>query len=109
MPTKQPTGAIVDRLRNNSSQDWRWVVPWALFNDSEEHSSREIIEAAADAIESKQERTCHLIRTHESYRGGGGVSVRCSACGKALPKRLAERWTILFCPKCGAKVVDHAD
>lgn len=51
MPNRQPTGAIVDRLRNNSFQDWRWVVPWALFNDEKWHSSQDIIEAVADAIE----------------------------------------------------------
>lgn len=118
MPNRQPTGAIVDRLRNNSSQDWRWVVPWAMFNDAEEHSSREIIEATADAIEQKPERTCRNVSTVGHNSSGWLFDFKCSECGAELcaeemgnsPLWIDEEAEpISYCPSCGAKVVDDGD
>lgn len=38
--------------------------------------------------------------------GHGNVSVRCSHCGRFLPRVLVQRhWDVLYCPRCGAEVI----
>ena len=51
MPTDEERREVARRLRDNASQDWEWVVPWAIFNDAEEHDAPEIQQRLADLIE----------------------------------------------------------
>lgn len=42
---------VARRLRNNASQDMDWMVPWAVFNDAEQHASEAVVLRLADLIE----------------------------------------------------------
>lgn len=42
---------IARRLRNNAGEDLSWLVPWAVFNDGDEHSPVDVANALADAID----------------------------------------------------------
>ncbi len=42
---------VARRMRTNSGGDWEWVVPWAVFNDAEEHDAAEVLSRLADLID----------------------------------------------------------
>lgn len=96
MPTNDGRSEVAARLRNNADQKPSWVIPWAAFNDAYEHEGAELINRLADLIE-PEERTCYIEHVDEDlfHLSCGHVEV-----GYITP---------LFCPWCGAKVVDdHA-
>lgn len=43
--------AVARRLRDNAGEDLAWLVPWAVFNDGDEHSPTEVVNALADAVD----------------------------------------------------------
>ena len=51
MTTDDERREVATRLRNNASQDMDWVVPWAVFNDAEQHDSEAVVRRLADLIE----------------------------------------------------------
>lgn len=60
MATDKERRDVARRLRDNASQDWEWVVPWAIFNDAEEHDAPEIQQRLADLIEPGCDRVALL-------------------------------------------------
>ena len=42
---------VATRLRNNASQDMDWMIPWAVFNDAEQHASEAVVRRLADLID----------------------------------------------------------
>ena len=51
MTTDDERREVATRLRNNASQDMDWLVPWAVFNDAEQHDSEAVVRRLADLIE----------------------------------------------------------
>ena len=51
MTTDDERREVATRLRNNASQDMAWVIPWAVFNDAEQHASEAVVRRLADLIE----------------------------------------------------------
>ena len=43
--------AVAQRLRGNASQSMDWLVPWAVFNDAEQHASEVVVRRLADLID----------------------------------------------------------
>lgn len=43
--------AVARRLRGNAAQDMGWLIPWAVFNDAEQHAGEEVVQRLADLIE----------------------------------------------------------
>lgn len=101
-PTDEERRAVAKRLRNNADQNRRWVVPWAVFNDADEHGDIELNNRLADLIEPEPERTC---------RDDGNFVFRCSACGAFIKRGSVTDCygtiPIRFCPNCSAKVVER--
>lgn len=57
--------AVAARLRNNASQDMAWVIPWAVFNDAEQHASEAVVRRLADLIEPSCDRDALLALADE--------------------------------------------
>ena len=85
---------VATRLRNNTSQDMAWVIPWAVFNDAEQHDSEAVVRRLADLVEPEPERTCKMV--------DNGSELCCSVCDW----RHDHDDEPAYCSGCGAKVVE---
>ena len=56
---------VATRLRNNASQDMDWMVPWAVFNDAEQHASESVVRRLADLVEPSCDRDALLALADE--------------------------------------------
>ena len=65
MATNDERREVAARLRNNASQDMDWLVPWAVFNDAEQHASEAVVRRLADLIEPSCDRDALLALTEE--------------------------------------------
>ena len=61
MVTDDERREVATRLRNNASQDMDWMVPWAVFNDAEQHASEAVVRRLADLIEPSCDRDALLV------------------------------------------------
>lgn len=114
MISNEERRAIAARLRSNACSDWEWVVPWAVFNDAEEHDG-EINNRLADLIEPEPDRTCrNVIDSRDKFVCDVcGAFVRdthigCSCIGPDVVKMYSTSndHSFSYCPNCGAKVVE---
>lgn len=120
-PTDEERRAVAKRLRNNADQSRRWVVPWAVFNDADEHGDIEVHNRLADLIEPEPKRYCRWIwgeewleSTPENPRELQWANwYPDCGCWDGCEPELAKfddpddepiKWE--YCPHCGAKVVD---
>lgn len=94
-PTDEERREVARRLRDNADESLRWVVPWAVFNDADEHGDIELNNRLADLIEPERERTCVV-----EHRGGGVFHL---SCGHDSTEHVKPD----YCPTCGAKVVSE--
>lgn len=69
---------IARRLRDNAGEDPSWLVPWAVFNDADEHSPVDVANALADAIDpaGPEAVRCRGCAHCSSVRGVGLVCTR---------------------------------
>ena len=119
-PTDEERRAVAKRLRNNADQNRRWVVPWAVFNDADEHGDIELNNHLADLIEPEPKRYCRWIwgeewleSTPENPRELQWANwYPDCGCWDGCEPELAKfddpddepiKWE--YCPICGAKVV----
>ena len=56
---------VATRLRKNASQDMDWMVPWAVFNDAEQHASESVVRRLADLVEPSCDRDALLALADE--------------------------------------------
>lgn len=61
-------------------------------------------EAAAEAWNTRAERTCEIVHDDLLSEQYYGPMARCSHCGAALPEEFIGPY--YYCPRCGAKVVE---
>lgn len=94
-PTDEERREVARRLRDNADESRRWVVPWAVFNDADEHGDIEVHNRLAELIEPEPERTCVV-----EHRGGGVFYL---SCGHDSTERVKPD----YCPTCGARVVSE--
>lgn len=119
-PTDEERRAVAKRLRNNADQNRRWVVPWAVFNDADEHGDIEVHNRLADLIEPEPKRYCRWIwgeewleSTPENPRELQWANwYPDCGCWDGCEPELAKfddpddepiKWE--YCPHCGRKVV----
>ena len=57
--------AVAQMLRGNASQSMDWLVPWAIFNDAEQHASEAVVRRLADLIEPSCDRDALLALADE--------------------------------------------
>lgn len=50
-PSAEERRRVALRLRNNAGADLAWLVPWAVFNDAEEHDARSVALRLAEVLE----------------------------------------------------------
>ncbi|MBS5866221.1 MAG: hypothetical protein KIC37_07725 [Coriobacteriaceae bacterium] len=99
MTTQEERKEVARRLRNNAGESPEWIVPWAVFNDAQEHDGIALINRLADLIDP----TCHDFGG-EVGTNGEGYDFACSACGWCGDVTDAS-----YCPHCGARVVSCND
>lgn len=120
-PTDEERREVARRLRDNADESQKWVVPWAVFNDADEHGDIELNNRLADLIEPEPKHYCRWIwgeewleSTPENPRELQWANwYPDCGCWDGCEPELAKfddpddeliKWE--YCPHCGAKVVD---
>lgn len=69
--------AVARRLSDNALQDMDWLIPWAVFNDAEQHASEAVVRRLADLIEPSCDSDALLALADEMDSAGeDGLLVR---------------------------------
>ena len=86
--------AVARRLRDNADDGAEWIIPWAAFNDAQEHDNIALNNRLADLIDP----VCELSLDSSME------NIKCSACNKVIPHG-NNPLEMKYCPNCGARVV----
>lgn len=73
MITDDERREVAARLRNNALQDMDWMIPWAVFNDAEQHSPEAVVQRLADLIEPSCDRDALLALADDLDYAGAAV------------------------------------
>ncbi|MGR1083966.1 hypothetical protein ACUYFE_08060, partial [Olegusella massiliensis] len=90
--------AVARRMKNNADESPEWIVPWAVFNDAQEHDNIALNNRLADLIDP----VCELDLDFSME------NIKCSACNKAISHG-TNPLEMKYCPNCGARVVSCND
>lgn len=85
---------VARKLRDYADERPELIVPWAVFNDMQEHDGIALINCLADLIDP----VCELDLDFSME------NIKCSACSKAIPHG-TNPLEMKYCPNCGARVV----
>lgn len=96
-PTSDERREVARRIRNNLDEQASWVVPWAVFNDADNHGGRETMERLADLIDP----TCEVEGSKPLYMDDE-TEFQLS-CGHAVLMTTNE--PPAYCTECGARVI----
>lgn len=90
---------VARRLRNNAEESPEWIIPWAVFNDAQEHDNIALNNRLADLIDP----TCRMEPNYVSRFSDDPQWFTCDKCGNDT-EQLEN-----YCPYCGARVVSWND
>ncbi|WP_298578737.1 hypothetical protein [uncultured Olegusella sp.] len=92
--------AVARRLRDNADDGAEWIIPWAAFNDAQEHDNIALNNRLADLIDP----TCEIEPAGKVPKkvADNLNTWLCSECGSPIYNDMMPT----YCPYCGARVVN---